>query len=42
MQGIVFPEPGEYRFQLYANNYLLGERRIVCREVQMTNQQPPQ
>ncbi|MFI4912113.1 MAG: DUF6941 family protein [Sedimentisphaeraceae bacterium JB056] len=43
MQGIVFPEPGEYRFQLYANNCLLGERRIVCREVNMSNnQQPPQ
>ncbi len=42
MQGIVFPEPGEYRFQLYANNCLLGERRIVCREVTMPSQQPPQ
>lgn len=42
MQGIVFPAPGEYRFQLYGNNCLLGERRIICREVQMPTQYPPQ
>lgn len=34
MQGIIFPEAGEYRFQLFANGRLLGERRIVCREVE--------
>lgn len=33
MQGIIFPEPGEYRFQLFANGQLLGERRVVCRKV---------
>lgn len=34
MQGIIFPEPGEYRFQLFANKQLLGERRLICREVE--------
>ncbi|OXU14190.1 DUF6941 family protein [Sedimentisphaera salicampi] len=38
MQGVVFPEPGEYRFQIYANGTMLGERRIVCRKVE----KPPQ
>ena len=35
LQGIVFPRPGEYRFQLFANERLLGERRIVCRKIKM-------
>ncbi len=35
LQGIVFPGPGEYRFQLFAGGYLLGERRIVCRKVKL-------
>ncbi len=35
LQGIVFPVPGEYRFQLFASGYLLGERRIVCRKVKL-------
>jgi len=34
LHGIVFPHPGEYRFQLFAEDELLGERRIVCRKVQ--------
>jgi len=34
LQGVVFPEPGEYRFQLLADNQLVGERRIICRKVQ--------
>lgn len=29
MQGIVFPKPGEYRFQIFANNTLLGERKVM-------------
>lgn len=33
LQGIVFPGPGEYRFQLYSGGNLLGERRIACRQV---------
>lgn len=32
LHGIVFPHPGEYRFQLFTGGYLLGERRIVCRK----------
>ena len=35
LQGIVFPRPGEYRFQLFAGGYLLGERRITCRKVKL-------
>ena len=37
LHGIVFPHPGEYRFQLFTGGYLLGERRIVC----LKTQQPP-
>ena len=33
LHGIVFPHPGEYRFQLFTGGDLLGERRIVCRKV---------
>lgn len=35
LQGAVFPHPGEYRFQLFAEDTLLGERRIVCRKVDL-------
>lgn len=34
LQGTVFSREGEYRFQLFAEEYLLGERRIVCRKVE--------
>jgi hypothetical protein len=33
LHGIVFPHPGEYRFQLFTGGDLLGERRIVCRKI---------
>ena len=42
LQGIVFERPGEYRFQLLANEHLLGERRIICRQVEMPPQGKPQ
>ena len=32
-EGIIFPHPGEYRFQIYAGTNLLGERRIICRQI---------
>lgn len=35
LQGVVFPEPGEYRFQLFTDNQLIGERRIICRKIQL-------
>ena len=38
LHGIVFPRPGEYRFQLFAGGTLLGERRITCRKME----RPPQ
>jgi len=34
LHGVVFVHPGEYRFQLLAEDQLLGERRIVCRLVE--------
>ena len=34
LHGVVFPEPGEYRFQLFADEHLLGERRVICRKVE--------
>jgi len=33
LQGIVFPREGEYRFQLFADESLLGERRLICRRI---------
>ncbi len=36
LHGIVFPHPGEYRFQLFACGNLLGERRIICRKIKLT------
>lgn len=35
ISGIQFPHPGEYRFQIYAGTDLLGERRIICTEVKL-------
>ena len=35
LQGIVFPHPGEYRFQLFTGGDLLGERRITCRQIEL-------
>jgi hypothetical protein len=37
LRGIVFDKPGEYRFQLLAEDHLLGERRIICRQVNPPN-----
>ena len=34
LQGVVFPKPGEYRFQIFTNDQLLGERRIVCKKIE--------
>jgi hypothetical protein len=33
LMGVVFHHTGEYRFQLFANETLLGERSVVCRLV---------
>ena len=35
LHGVVFPRPGEYRFQLFAGGNLLGERRIICRKIKL-------
>jgi len=34
LRGVVFHHPGEYRFEIFAGEHLLGQRRIVCRKVQ--------
>ncbi|UCE47570.1 MAG: hypothetical protein JSW47_18470, partial [Phycisphaerales bacterium] len=41
LQGIVFPHPGEYRFQLLAGGALLGDRRIICRKVDLPSKPGP-
>jgi len=33
--GIVFPHAGEYRFQIYVGTEFLGERRIICRKINL-------
>jgi hypothetical protein len=32
IKGVKFDSTGEYRFQLFSEGSLLGERRIICRE----------
>lgn len=39
LQGVVFPHPGEYRFQLFTGGALLGERRISCRQTERPPEQ---
>ena len=34
LQGLVFPHEGEFRFQLWIEEHLLGERRIICRKIE--------
>ncbi len=41
LHGIVFPNPGEYRFQLFTGGYLLGERRITCRKIKLSPKTRP-
>ena len=33
--GIVFPHPGEYRIQVYSGTEFLGERRVICRQIEL-------
>jgi len=35
LRGIVFHGPGEYRFQLFSEDVLLGERRVLCRKIDL-------
>ena len=32
IQNVSFPAPGEYRFQIFGNNELIIERRLVIRK----------
>ena len=41
LHGMVFPRPGEYRFQLFAAGTLLGERRITCKKMKRPPQAEP-
>jgi hypothetical protein len=43
LMGIIFQHTGEYRFQLFANDNLLGERALTCRQVTLPphEQKPP-
>ncbi len=41
MQGVVFPEPGEYRFQLFVDEELIGERRLQCKKTERKQGPPP-
>ncbi len=41
LHGVLFPQPGEYRFQLFAGGYLLGERRIICRKIELPPKNGP-
>ncbi len=36
--GIVFPQPGEYRFQILAGTEFLGERRIICSQMKLPSE----
>jgi hypothetical protein len=35
LMGIVFQNVGEYRFQLFADDTLMGERSVICRQVNL-------
>ncbi len=35
LHGVVFGHPGEYRFQLFCGDELLGERAVLARQVTM-------
>ena len=35
LQGITFSGPGEYRFQIFSEEHLLGERRLICRKIKL-------
>ncbi|MBN1804140.1 MAG: hypothetical protein JW837_02705 [Sedimentisphaerales bacterium] len=41
LHGLVLPGPGEYRFQIFAGGFLLGERRIICRKIDLTPTRKP-
>ena len=40
-EGLIFPHPGEYYFQLYAGSELLSSRRIVCLQVRANQKNDP-
>lgn len=40
-EGLVFPHPGEYYFQLFAGNELLSSRRVVCLQIKPRQKNDP-
>lgn len=34
IKGVTFNQPGEYRFQLFSEGSLMGERKILCKQVE--------
>jgi len=38
VEGLIFPHPGEYRFQIYAGTDFLGDRRIICRQIELRSE----
>jgi hypothetical protein len=41
LHGIILPRPGEYRFQIFAGGFLLGERRVICRKIDLPPKNKP-
>ncbi|MHC4122058.1 MAG: DUF6941 family protein [Planctomycetota bacterium] len=41
LRGVVFEHPGEYRFQLYSGEHFLGDRKIICRHIELPPKQDP-
>lgn len=39
LRGVVFEHPGEYRFQLYSGENFLGDRKVVCRQIELPPKQ---
>lgn len=37
--GLVFPHAGEYRVQVFAGTEFLGERRILCKQIELPGKQ---
>ncbi len=41
LHGVVFPRPGEYRFQLFAGGNILGFRLIICGKINVSPKAGP-
>ena len=41
LQGVVFPQPGLYEFQIFANDQILATKSFNVRQVKVAPKQPP-